>query len=64
MGQRRNKQTLGTKVRLCQETLLQFLNISFKNGSNSTFVSHEKLILQFVYKARDRVFGEFMTKHL
>ena len=53
----RNKQALGTNVCFCQETLLQFLNISFKNGSNFTFVSHEKPILKYVYKACDRVLG-------
>ena len=42
----------------------RFLNISFKCGSNFTLVSHEKPILQFVHKARDRVLGTCVTKHL
>ena len=41
-----------------------FFNISFKNGSNFTLVSHEKPIPQFVYKAHDRVLGACVTKHL
>ena len=34
----------------------------FQNGSNVTLVSHKKPILQFVYKARDRVLGACVAK--
>ena len=36
----------------------------FQNGSNVTLVSHKKPILQFVYKARDRVLGACVAKRL
>ena len=54
----------GQKFDSARKHYLQFLNISFNNGSNFTLVSHEKPILQLVYKARDRVLGACMTKRL
>ena len=53
----RSKQTLEQTFDSARKHYCSFLNISFKSGSNFTLVSHEKPILQFVYKARDRVLG-------
>ena len=36
----------------------------FQNDSNVKLVSHKKPILQFVYKARDRVLGACVAKRL